>query len=137
MLHHSVLNLSLSKGPLTFCTWEINTPLLKLGSGASDSAKLFLLPALLATAGAAIRLCVSNCWLEEGHLPFRMAWQMLSMRLMITRSCKEGQTRAGWGLNDVNSGMSPQKQRQTQTLVTSVQQGTALGWVVSGLLRAP
>lgn len=122
MLHHSVLNLSLSKGPLTFCTWEINTPLLKLGSGASDSAKLFLLPALLATAGAAIRLCVSNCWLEEGHLPFRMAWQMLSMRLMITRSCKEGQTRAGWGLNDINSGNSffflplPQKQRQTQSL---------------------
>lgn len=89
MLHPGVLNLSPPRVPLTFCTCEINTPLLKLGSGASDSAKLFLLPALLATAGAASRLWVSNCWLEDGHLPFRMAWQMLSMRLMITRSCKQ------------------------------------------------
>lgn len=88
------------RAPLTFCTCEINTPLLKPGSGASDSAKLFLLPALLATAGAVSRLCVSNCWLEEGHLPFRMAWQMLSMRLMITRSCKQNWMVPGWDSND-------------------------------------
>lgn len=90
--HPRVLSLSLPEGPLTFCTRDINTPLLKLGSGASDSAKLLLLPVLLAMAGAVSRLCASNCWLEEGHLPFRMAWQMLSMRLMITRSCKQNWT---------------------------------------------
>lgn len=28
----------------------------------------------------------SYCSLDEGHFPFRMAWQMLSRRLMMTRS---------------------------------------------------
>lgn len=32
----------------------------------------------------------SYCSLEDGHFPFRMAWQMLSRRFMITRSCKGG-----------------------------------------------
>lgn len=37
----------------------------------------------------------SYCSLDEGHFPFRMAWQMLSRRLMMTRSYRERHNRRG------------------------------------------
>lgn len=35
----------------------------------------------------------SYCSLDDGHFPFRIAWQMLSRRLMITRSCRKATQR--------------------------------------------
>lgn len=44
--------------------------------------------ALLGTQVFARVLCDSY-WLDEGHFPFRMAWQILSRRLIITLSWME------------------------------------------------
>ena len=72
---------------LTFWIWATSAaPLLKLCSAASGSERLLRDPALLVNTGAGSVPGGSYCWLE-GHFPFNTTWQMLSRRLIITRSC--------------------------------------------------
>lgn len=70
----------------TFWIWATSAaPLLKLCSAASGSERLLRDPALLVNRGAGSVPEGSYCWLE-GHFPFNTTWQMLSRRLIITRS---------------------------------------------------
>lgn len=74
---------------LTFWIWATNAaPLLKLCSDASASERLLRDPALPVNSGVGSVPEGSYCWLE-GHFPFNTTWQILSRRLIITRSCKK------------------------------------------------
>lgn len=74
---------------LTFWIWAANAaPLLKPCSVASGSERLFREPALLVKIGVGSAPEGSYCWLE-GHFPFNTTWQILSRRLIITRSWRK------------------------------------------------
>ena len=74
---------------LTFCIWATNAaPLLKTCSDASGSERLLRGPAPPVNTGVGSAAEGSYCWLE-GHFPFNTTWQMLSRRLIITRSYKK------------------------------------------------
>ena len=76
---------------LTFWIWATSAALpLKPCSEASGSETLLREPALLPNAGAGSAPEGSYCWLE-GHFPFNTTWQMLSRRLIITRSYEKDQ----------------------------------------------
>lgn len=78
---------------LTFWIWATNAaPLLKLCSDASASERLLRDPALPVNSGVGSVPEGSYCWLE-GHFPFNTTWQILSRRLIITRSCKKKKKR--------------------------------------------
>lgn len=81
---------------LTFWIWATNAaPLLKLCSDVSGSEMLLREPALLVNTGVGSVPGGSYCWLE-GHFPFNTTWQILSRRLIITRSYKKDQKL--WGV---------------------------------------
>lgn len=74
---------------LTFWIWATNAALLlKLCSDASGSERLLREPALPVNTGVGRVPEGSYCWLE-GHFPFNTTWQILSRRLIITRSYKK------------------------------------------------
>lgn len=82
---------------LTFWIWATSAALpLKQCSDASGSERLLREPALLLNTGVGSVPAGSYCWLE-GHFPFNTTWQILSRRLIITRSYKEDQK--FWGVS--------------------------------------
>lgn len=76
---------------LTFWIWATSAALLlKPCSEASGSEALLREPALLLKAGVGSVPEGSYGWVE-GHFPFNTTWQILSRRLIITRSYKKDQ----------------------------------------------
>lgn len=77
---------------LTFGKWDTVCGRLKLrlwDIGILVGRNPALWWALLGMQVLASAVGDSYCWLEEGHFPFKIVWQILSIRLMITLSCRQ------------------------------------------------
>lgn len=74
--------------------WTLAWPGMELEAevGRKEARCCWCWPKLLAKQELLVREpAESYCSLDEGHFPFRTAWQMLSRRLMMTRSYRQSQ----------------------------------------------